>query len=174
MTATVTKNYTITTAEQMQAELSSLPLDEDIPTPRERDRVAERRQNLSWRLTMVRNNERVIAKYEPEFIALTKWVADLTRLREVIAAKLLYVKRNDPEISPLRYSLMKIDRGFDPYDALPVRFTIDDLLVAAGYEPGTWYGTLPWALRRLEELTKRRAAAVKEREQALREYAATE
>ena len=160
------------TLDQLQAELSSLPADEDISTQRQRDTVWQQRQNLMSRINIVRNADREFTKCGPEHAKFGKWVPDLTRIRTVVAARLLGAKKNTPEMTSARFSLIKIDRGFDQWEATPVHLMLDDLLVEAGYAPGTWHGSLPYATRRLEELTARLDAARQSRDEALQTPAA--
>ena len=166
------------TLDELEQLRAAIPDDDQAPLgwppmslANQRTKIADlqqRRRSLDYRLSTARIAQRTIDEGE----SFVPWHAHLHEWRAVLCSELLALppRIRDTHLLAVQRSLdlsiQVIDFGIDLLDGTGlalVDLRVGELIAAAGYEPGTWQGSLP----EVELIAARREAARSTLEEAL-------
>jgi hypothetical protein len=168
------------TIEELNAELAALPAAGLVPN----EEARQRRHGLMLRLNAARDATRTLVQLDADIATWSTWRDHLTNWREALCDQFLACPGPSRDRAAmdrymgLKLSIGAIDHNLDwQHAALPSCMPLFDLMTASGYraqfdELGNftdWLGCLPYAEQRLADLHRRRDAAQRALDDALRE-----
>jgi hypothetical protein len=170
MTIEEVERFAIERLRALEIAIAAVPDPRDMPTPREQEEVATRKDGLwkHWRITA--NAKDDVRDLIPKVEAVANWCDVLITTRQSVCEELLTIVEPGRSLraQALKMALSNIDRGCELFgNMMMLAAPLADALYAAGYAHprdghSVWdagFGCLPNAQRHLEMLQQRLAAA---------------